>query len=364
MTKSIVSTADVLQPFIEREELAGAVTLLADRDGIISLEAIGWADVQNKRPMQTDSMFWIASQTKPMTATVLMMLADEGRVALDDTVEKYLGEFAGQMFVAKRDEDHILLKKPLHPITLRNVLSHTSGLQFSSLLEHPTLDALPLRDAVRSYAMTPLQFEPDTDYLYSNQGTNTAARIAEVITGTPYAQLIQERLLDPLGMNDTTFWPNAEQVNRLAKLYAPGENGAGLVEKQISQLTYPLDDARRFAMPAGGLFSTASDISRFGRMIANGGHLDGKRLVSRAAVQEMTTRQTPVGLEGYGLGWALGESSFGHAGACSTNTSIDRKSGLISIWLVQHDGFPGQGDRCHDEWKQAALSRSMSTRAA
>ncbi len=364
MTKSIVSTADVLQPFIEREELAGAVTLLADRDGIISLEAIGWADVQNKRPMQTDSMFWIASQTKPMTATVLMMLVDEGRLTLDDTVEKYLGEFAGQMFVAERDENHILLKKPRHPITLRNVLSHTSGLQFSSPLEQPTLDALPLRDAVRSYAMTPLQFEPDSDYLYSNEGTNTAARIAEVITGTPFAQLMQQRLLDPLGMNDTTFWPNAEQINRLAKLYAPGENGAGLVEKQISQLTYPLDDARRFAMPAGGLFSTASDISRFYGMIANGGELDGRRLVSRAAVQEMTTRQTSSGLEGYGLGWAVGESSFGHGGACSTNTSIDRKNGLVSIWLVQHDGFPGQGDRCHDAWKQAALSRYMSTGVA
>ena len=175
------------------------------------MEAVGWADVAAGMPMREKKLFWIASQSKPITATALMMLVDEGKVKLDDPVEKYLPEFKDQWLAVEQDKDHILLKKPKHPITVRNILSHTSGLPFKSALEQPTLDLLPLRVAVRSYAMTPLQFEPGSKYQYSNAGINTAGRIIEVVSGMPYEEFLDKRLFEPLGMKDTTFWPNEEQ---------------------------------------------------------------------------------------------------------------------------------------------------------
>ena len=162
--------------------LAGAVVLVADKNRVLDVEAVGYADVAAKKPMQTDCVFWIASQSKPITAAALMTLVDEGKVKLDDPVEKYLPEFNGQMVVAERDKDHVLLRKPKHPITVRNVLSHTSGLPFASPIEKPTLDLFPLECRVRSYAMLPLEFEPDTKNTYANAGINTAGRIVEVVS--------------------------------------------------------------------------------------------------------------------------------------------------------------------------------------
>ena len=136
---------EVLQPFVDRHALAGAVTLVADKKRVLSLEAVGFADVAAHKPMPTDAIFWIASQSKPITATALMMLVDENKVKLDDPVAKYLPEFNGQWLAAERDKEHVLLRKPKHPITIRNILSHTSGMPFASALERPTLDSLPLR---------------------------------------------------------------------------------------------------------------------------------------------------------------------------------------------------------------------------
>ena len=201
-----------LQPFVDRHALAGAVVLVADKNKVLSLEAVGSADVAAGKPMGQDALFWIASQSKPMTATAFMMLVDEGKIRLDDPVEKYLPEFKGQWLAVEQDKDHVLLKRPKHPITVREILSHTSGLPFTSAMEAPTLDLLSLRDGVRSYAMTPLQFEPGSKYAYSNAGINTAGRIIEVVSGVPYEEFMQKRLFDPLGMKDTTFWPDEGQL--------------------------------------------------------------------------------------------------------------------------------------------------------
>ncbi len=317
--------------------------LVADKDKVLDIETVGCADVAAKKPMPADALFWIASQSKSMTATAFMMLVDEGKVNLDDPVEKYLPEFKGQMVAVERDADHVLLRKPAHPITVREILSHTSGLPFSSALEIPTLDTLPLREAVRSYAMSPLQFEPGTKYQYSNAGVNTAGRIIEVVTGMAYEQFMDQRLFKPLGMSDTTFWPSGEQLQRLAKSYKPNAANNDLEETFVTQLYYPLDDrTRRYPMPAGGLFSSAQDVGRFCQMILNGGTLGGKRYLSESAVKEMTSKQTgPAVKDGYGLGWATGDNWCGHGGAFSTNMTLDRQHGLIFVWLVQHAGFPG-----------------------
>jgi CubicO group peptidase (beta-lactamase class C family) len=346
-----------VQPFVEREELAGAVMLVASREKVLAIEAVGWADVESKKPMRTDSIFWIASQSKPITATALMVLVDEGKVQLDAPVEKYLPEFKGQMFVAEKDDEHRLLRKPRHPITVRNVLSHTSGLPFKSGIEEPRLDLWPLSVRVRSYAMTPLDFEPDTKYQYSNAGINTAARIIEVATGTPFEKFLDDRFFRPLGMIDTTFWPSDGQVTRVARSYKPGAGNNGLTAIDIDQLTYPLTDrAQRFPMPAGGLFSTAADIARFYRMLLRGGELDGRRYLSESAVKELTRRQTPAEFkESYGLGFGVGGTTFGHGGAYSTNTTADTERNLILVWLVQHAGFPGDGGKSQEEFRNAAF---------
>jgi CubicO group peptidase (beta-lactamase class C family) len=213
------SSAPLLGPFVEKHELAGAVALVADKDKVLSVEAVGFADVAKGRAMKTDAVFWIASQSKPMTATAVMMLVDEGKIALDDPVEKYLPEFRGQKVVAEEDDDHTLFRKPAHPINILEMLSHISGLPSKSAIEEPTLDGLPLAAALRSYAMTPLQAEPGTHYQYSNAGINTAARVIEVVAGMKYEEFMQQRLFRPLGMKDTTFWQSAGQARRVAKSY-------------------------------------------------------------------------------------------------------------------------------------------------
>src|ERR1041385_6525721 len=142
--------------------------------------------------------------SKPITATALMILVDEGKVRLDDPVERYLPEFANVKIIGlDKDRSHVSLQRPQHPITVRNILSHTSGIPFSSSIETSTLDLFPLATRVQSYALLPLLFEPGINYSYSNAGINTAARIIEVVSGVSYTQFLQKRLFDPLGMKDT-----------------------------------------------------------------------------------------------------------------------------------------------------------------
>lgn len=345
------------RPFIVNHQLAGCVMVVADTQKILHSVTLGWADVQAKKPMQADTLFWIASQSKPITATALMMLVDEGRVHLDDPVEKYLPEFRGQWLIAEAAEDHMLLKRPSRPIRVRDILSHTSGLPFRSALEVPTLDVFPLAARVRSYAMTPLEFDPGSRYQYSNAGINTAARIVEVVTGKRFEEFLKERIFEPLGMKDTTFWPDAEQLSRLAKAYRYDAQSKELVSVQIDQLAYPLDDRQnRYPVPAGGLFSTAADLVKFYQMLLNNGTFEGKRLLSEDAVREMTSRQTRPELNNsYGLGFVINGPVFGHGGSHGTNTLADRRKKAIFVWLVQHAGPEAQEafrqvDRIFSEW--------------
>ena len=345
------SIAAQLQPFVDKGEMAGAVALVASKDKVLTIETVGFADVAAKRPMKADALFWIASQTKPITGVAVMMLVDEGKLSLDDPIEKYLPEFKTQMLVIDKEAP----RKPAHPITVREVMNHTSGMPFKSAAESPTLDGLTLRDAVLSYAKTPLNSEPGTKSVYSNAGINTGARLIEVITGQSYESFMDKRLFGPLGMKDTTFWPSKEQIARLAIPHKPNAAKTALEVTTISQLYYPLDDRKkRYPMPAGGLFSTAADCAKLLQMVLNGGELNGKRYLSAAAVKQMTSRQTPAAIPtNYGVGWSTG-ASFGHGGALATNMSIDPARGLITVWLVQHAGYLGDGGKAQGVFRQAA----------
>jgi len=343
---------------VNNRTIAGAVTLVATKDRAVYLKPVGYRDLASKAPMPPDAMFWIASTSKPMTVTAVMMLVDEGNINLNDPVEKYLTEFKGQMVRspnpasptgaqgATGPQAPSQLVPASHPILVREILSHTSGLPFRSSAQPGALDLLPLKDAVKSFASEPLLFQPGTNYSYSNEGLDTAARIIEVVTGMPYEQFMQERLFTPLGMKDTTFWPTPEQIGRLAKSYRLDTHTKDLAEQPIDQLTYPLDDRHhRYPMPAGGLFSTAEDVSIFCRMILNGGVLDGKRYISQASLHQMTTEQNGgLGKASYGFGWSISASGFGHGGAYRNVMEIDTLKGRILIFMVQQNGPWGTGE--------------------
>jgi CubicO group peptidase (beta-lactamase class C family) len=287
-----------------------------------------------------------------------MMLADEGKLSVDDPVEKYLPAFAGLMYTAKKDDAEIVLRKPARPVTIKDLLVHTSGLPFKSPVEEPTLDRLPLATAVRSYAMCPLEFQPGADFLYSNAGYNTAGLLIELLSGQPYEQFLNERLFGPLGMHDTTFWPDAEQAGHLAASYTADPSGRQ-VKIPIEQLLYPLTDgSHRHPMPAGGLFSTARDLAIFYRMLLNGGSLDGRTYLAPDTVREMTRRHTPDSWEkAQGLGFVADGRSFGHGGAYGTSTRVNLASGLILGWLVQQAVFHGEGAKALESFEKAALAK-------
>lgn len=345
-----------LQPFVDSGTLAGAVTLVADKDKVLCLEAVGYADVGAKSPMLVEMLFWIASMSKPITGAGLMILVDEGKVNLDDPIEKYLPEFKGQWVITELGKDRVVLKKPARLVTVRDVMNHTSGLPGKSAMEIPTYDVLSLKDAVRSYALTPLNSEPGTKYAYSNAGINVGGRIIEVVSGMSYEDFMSKRLFGPLGMKDTTFWPSEVQLKRLAKSYKPNKAKTGLEATTVTALKYPLSDPKRQPFPGGGLFSTASDVGVFCQMVMNGGEYKGKRYLSEAAVKTMTSKQTGDGVKtGYGVGWSTSGDTFGHGGAYATNMTIDSKRGLITVFMVQHSGgFPGNGGQSQAAFRKAA----------
>lgn len=347
-----------LKPFVERQVLAGAVTLVATPDGIVSQQAIGMADIAAKKPMTTDALFWIASMSKPLTAAAFMILVDEGKVDLADPVAKFLPEFANLMVEVKQG-DQVTLSKPAHPITVREVLNHTSGLPFLLPAEKGKIDVFTVADTVAQSAKLNLKFEPGSAYQYSNCGINAAGRIIEVVSGKSYEQFMQERLFTPLGMKDTVSIPNAEQLGRLATSYRPNKDKSALEALQINYLTYPLDAVTRHPCPGGGYFSTAKDLAAFGRLLLNGGELNGKRYLSSQSVAQMGSKQTGALSANYGLGCAIdgGGNGFGHGGAYATDLWIDTKRQLVTIYLVQQNGYAGtDGGKILSIFKQAAVA--------
>lgn len=344
--------AVTLQPFLDESHFAGAVMLVATPAKIVALEAIGSRDVKEGKPMRTDTVFWIASQTKPITAMAVMMLVDEGKIKLDDPVANYLPEFKEQWVVAEADENRRVLVRPRRPMQVRDLLTHTSGLPAKVEIESPTLDRFGLETLVKRYGTYPLSSHPGEAYLYSNPGINTAGRIVEVVSGVSFEQFLGERIFKPLKMTDTTFWPDRAQQDRLAKSYRPGPSG--LEETRIEYLQYPLDDRSRHAFPGGGLFSTASDLLAFYRLLVNEGVVEGRRLLSAHAVREMTRDQSQVERHPYGYGLATDGNFFGHGGAYGTNSRYDRRSGLITIFLVQQAAWKTGGEKASGAFQKAA----------
>lgn len=330
-----------MQDFVAQRQVSGVVTLVADVDHILHQSAVGEADVSSHAPMREDSLFSIASMTKPITATAVMILVDEGKLSIDDPASKYIPELA-----------HVALKEgpPDRAITIRDLLTHTSGV-VGDQQNQGTLEETAIAMAKR-----PLGFQPRTKWQYS-PGLSICGRIIEVASGCAYDQFLNERIFRPLQMNDTTFFPSATQQQRLVKLYKPSDDKKALVPGTHWLLDF---SEKRTANPSGGLFSTAADMARFYQMILSGGAWKGRRIVSAAAVREMTTVQTgdlSAGFTpgcGWGLGWGvvrdpqgvtamLSPGTFGHGGAFGTQGWVDPQKGLIFVLMIQRTGF-GNGD--------------------
>ncbi len=351
-----------MQGFVDKGELAGAVTLVWSGDKLAAHEAVGFQDLESKTPMAKDSLFWIASMTKPITAMAVMMLVEEGKLGLDDPVERHLPEFRGQMLLKEKTAEQTVLVKPTRAITIKDLLTHTSGLVGNSPLDADALDVLTLKEAVISYALSPLQFQPGSKWSYCNPGINTLGRLIEVASGDDYAKFMERRFFKPLKMKDTTFWPSSADVKkRLATSYKPGADGKGLEPTTVKYLTAPYSSKRRTPLAAGGLFSTAEDLLQLYRMVLNGGELDGKRYLKPETLKLMTQNHTGDLKAGFadGMGMGLGfqvvttptgvtgtlsAGTFGHGGAHGTQGWIDPVKKTIHILLIQRTGLKPTGD--------------------
>ena len=352
-----VKIPERMRHFVDEKTVAGVVTLVARGNDIVEFDTQGMADIESNRPMRKDTIFQIMSMTKPVTAIGIMMLAEEGKLSLRDPVDQYLPEFKNLHVVANTGPDATRLSEPDHAITIRDLLTHTAGMTDTApaaIDDYQHAMNVPLDAVVSQLAKERLLFQPGTAWSYSSAGIEILGRIIEVCSGQKYEDFIAERILHPLGMKDSFFFPSADKIDRIAMVYV-GKDGK-LVRASATILGG--DPAKHragsvFPAPGWGLYSTAEDLLHLYRMMLYGGVYEGHRYLSPFSVHLMTEPHTseirPVGwMRGadYGLAWEvvtdpMGElaghtiDSYGHGGAFGTQGWIDPNDQLISIMLIQ-----------------------------
>ncbi|MFN7924257.1 MAG: serine hydrolase domain-containing protein [Bryobacteraceae bacterium] len=348
-----------MKAFVDKGTVAGTVTLVARRGQVAALDAAGYTDIETRQPMKTDNIFQLHSMTKPIVCIAVMQLAEDGKLALVDPVEKYLPEFRGQMMIDRRNEDgSIVLKKPSRAITLRDLMTHTAGMPLNP---PPGIGELhgalhrSLADVVAIESQQPLLFEPGSKWSYSNTGIASLARVIEVVSGVAYEKYLEDRIFKPLGMHDTHTYPPAEKHHRMPTAYILKDG------KPVKYTADPLGEGAmkfrvgaKYPLPEGGLYSTASDLFLLYQAMLNGGSLNGTRILSKASVDVMTRVHTGnlaaggPGM-GYGLGWAvvrdntgtltmLSPGTYGHGGRYGTYCFIDPKREMIGIFMIHREG--------------------------
>lgn len=336
-----------MKEFTDAGKAAGIVTMIARHGHLAEWDAVGLQEIESKTPMRTDTIFRIASLTKPVTCAGIMVLADQGKLSVIDPVEKYLPEFAGQKVKGDVKADG----KPGRPVTLLDLMAHVSGLPAALPNSDPPPASLAER-AARAAKLT-LLFDPGTSWNYSNAGYATLGRIIEIVSKEPYDRFLKENIFDPLGMSDTSFDPSPAQRPRVAALYTD-DKGTLKRATQVETQTGP-----RIPAPEGGLFSTARDMLRFNQMILNRGKLDGRRVISAAAVRLMASNLTgdmKAGFApgvGHGLGYEVVREGLGVArfnspgslvkgGAYRTYEFVDFAKDMVGVIMLQRTN--GGGD--------------------
>jgi CubicO group peptidase (beta-lactamase class C family) len=334
-----------MERFVAAHEVAGAVTLVATKDTVVHLGATGFSSLEDQRRMPVDAVFWLASTTKAFTAVAVLMLQDDGKLNIDDPVAKYLPQFANLTTPSGKPAE----------LTIRHLLTHTSGLADNERNDYGL--SWNLAGLVQRAVKRPMLFEPGTQCRYNSAEINIAGRIVEVISGQSFDEFLAVWLLRPLQMTDTNFYPPGAQQKRFAACYARSRQNGALYRKdpmngRVGPIKLPV-------MPAGGLFSTAHDLGRFGQMLLRHGEFDGHRYLSEASYRLMTTLQTgnlTTGPRGFGLGVYvvraqaegmsafLSVGSFGHPGAWGTHLMIDPVKERVYVLLVQRPNLPDNFD--------------------
>jgi len=345
-----------MQQFVSEGQISGAVTLVTARDRVVHLGVVGKSDLSTGREMTPDTIFRIASLTKTITATALMLLVEEGRINVDDPVAKYLPTFQDQRLKDGR---------PARTVTIREVLTHTAGLVQPDREKSAQMTLAEVADAI---GRAPLEFEPGSKWQYSS-GLTVAGRIVEVVSQQDFAAFCRERIFQPLGMVDTGYLLTAEQAQRLAVTYKPGTEPGQLVAETIPDPTMP-----RAPGPSGGLYSTAGDLAKFYQAILSDRRSTTSRLLPSKRVQEMTSPCTQGLVTGFtpgnawGLGWCIVEhpqgvtrhlspGTFGHGGAWGTQAWVDPQRGLILILMFQRMGFGNSdGSNVRDAFNDAVFT--------
>ncbi|MCG8412994.1 MAG: beta-lactamase family protein [Pseudomonadales bacterium] len=362
-------TAD-LQARIDAGKLSGAVVMVAQDGEVLLNEALGYKNVEDQEPMQTDTIFRIFSMTKPVTGTALMMLWDEGKFQLDDPVEKHLPELAGMQVVVAQNDDGSWETEPAnHPMTVRELMSHTGGLLYTPpLSQGPVAEAYAkagimdltghtLAESMPALKEIPLGYQPGTQWVYSIS-VDVQGYMVERLSGMSFGEFLQQRLFGPLGMEDTGFYVKAENAHRLSRQYAPNDDGTLRRTDHLAGIAGGFDflSPPAFESGGGGLTSTAADYMKFVQMHLNKGEHNGQRLLSEAAIELMRTNQLPEGVPNigmiypgnvFGLDFAIVENSEAYQGA-SQGTHwwwgiagswfwIDPVENIAFIGMIQND---------------------------
>jgi CubicO group peptidase (beta-lactamase class C family) len=367
-----------MQGFVDRHEAGGIVTLVAREGKVVDLQAVGFQDVESNKPMRTDTIFRIASMSKPITSVAVMMLYEEGKLQLTDPISKYLPVFKNQRVVSGAEASAVNTVPVRRDITIRDLLTHRSGLSYGFLDNGPvgaayrasgvsdglTVTPGTIAENVDKLAATPLLSQPGAEWHYS-LSTDVLGRLVEVVSGMSFDAFLRERLFKPLGMTDTSFEVPDTKWSRFATVYSP--NGASGLRPMkdpetfgntvMSPLAYYKSPKRYFSGGAG-LTSTIQDYARFAQMLLDGSAPNGVRLLSPKTVELMTTSHTSDlpsgGLLGpggqFGLGFRittdLGASqtlgstgAYGWSGIYGTNFWVDPGERLVAIMMVQR--YPG-----------------------
>ena len=339
--------ADAMKPYLESGELPGAISVLY-KNGEQETACLGWADADKKIPMSMDRTFMQCSQTKGFCGVTVAILLEEGRISLDDPVSKYLPEFK-ELKVAKKDRDgKITLVPAKNALTIRMVMNHTGGFPFEipSKCEKGWASC-SVRDSAREGAANPLLFEPGTNFRYSNTGIDIGAAVVEVVTGKPWEVFLKERVLDPLGMKDTTFNPTDEQLSRAISMYDVKPGRKAQFRAFNKWMPLPHNGPTVFPSAGAGLWTTAADQLKFYKMLMNlGVGENGVRILKEETVLKYLAANTrPAGVKGsYSMGlWAnYKNGAMGHGGAWKTRAEVNWRKKELSLWIVQQTGKTGE----------------------
>lgn len=311
----------VMQRYVDERLIPGAVTMVARQGKVVHFDACGYKEVDRQDPMQTDTIFRVASMTKPVVSLALMMLYEEGKFQLHDPVAKFLPGFANMQVMVDDGKGGQVTAPAKRQINIRHLLTHTAGFASEYLesfagcsnkaykeIVQPWDRSGTIDDFVERLAQAPLVCEPGEKWNYS-RSTCVVGRLAEVMSGQTLKDFLQERIFDPLGMVDTHFFLPREKMSRFAASYKPGDDGRILLDDPDTDKSFFLDQNSRFYVGSGGLVSTAMDYFRFADMLMRGGCSESTRLVSRKTIDLMVQNHTGnkhIWLSGAGYGFGLG----------------------------------------------------------